>query len=158
MNVRLDSHLETQVTRARRVFPLRVLCVICVSFLLQFLQYREQNKSEIWFLLLRPQEFVDDVFAAGARAGERYWQLPLIEEYRADMESWTGDIVNYARNNEGGLVKSAIFISEFVTKPWVHLDIAGTGYYRKATPYAPRGATGVSHATLVELALAGARA
>jgi leucyl aminopeptidase len=74
------------------------------------------------------------------------------------MESWTGDIVNFARNNEGGLVKSAIFIQEFVTKPWVHLDIAGTGYYRKATPYAARGATGVAHATLVELALAGARA
>ncbi|HKB28315.1 MAG TPA: leucyl aminopeptidase [Candidatus Limnocylindrales bacterium] len=104
-----------------------------------------------------PQPFVDDVFAAARLAGERYWQLPLVEEYRADMESWTGDIVNFARNNEGGLVKSAIFISEFVTKPWVHLDIAGTGYYRKATPYAPRGATGVAHATLVELALAGAR-
>jgi leucyl aminopeptidase len=105
-----------------------------------------------------PQGFVDDVFAAAARAGERYWQLPLIEEYRADMESWYGDLVNFARNNEGGLVKSAIFISEFVTKPWVHLDIAGTGYFRKATPYAARGATGVAHATLVELALAGARA
>jgi leucyl aminopeptidase len=104
-----------------------------------------------------PQPFVDEVFAAARQAGERYWQLPLVEEYRADMESWTGDIVNFARNNEGGLVKSAIFISEFVTKPWVHLDIAGTGYYRKATPYAARGATGVSHATLVELALAGAR-
>ncbi len=42
-----------------------------------------------------PQGFVDDVFAAGARAGERYWQLPLIDEYRADMESWYGDLVNF---------------------------------------------------------------
>jgi len=104
-----------------------------------------------------PQAFVDEVFAAGARAGERYWQLPLVEEYRADMESWSGDLVNFSRNNEGGLVKSALFINEFVTKPWVHLDIAGTGYFRRITPYAPRGATGVSHATLVELALAGAK-
>jgi leucyl aminopeptidase len=104
-----------------------------------------------------PQSFVDEVFAAGAKAGERYWQLPLIEEYRADMESWYGDLVNFSRNNEGGLVKSALFISEFVTKPWVHLDIAGTGYFRKVTPYATRGSTGVSHATLVELALAGAK-
>ena len=104
-----------------------------------------------------PQPFVDDVFAAGARAGERYWQLPLVEEYRADMESWYGDLVNFSRNNEGGLVKSALFISEFVTKPWVHLDIAGTGYFRRAMPWASRGATGVSHATLVELALAGAK-
>jgi leucyl aminopeptidase len=105
-----------------------------------------------------PQPWVDDLFAAAKRAGERYWQLPLIEEYRDDMESWYADLVNFSRNNEGGLVKSAIFISEFVTKPWVHLDIAGTGYYRKAAPYASRGATGVAHATLVELALAGARA
>ena len=104
-----------------------------------------------------PQGFVDDVFAAGAKAGERYWQLPLVDEYRADMESWYGDLVNFSRNNEGGLVKSALFISEFVTKPWVHLDIAGTGYFRKVMPYAARGATGVSHATLVELALAGAK-
>jgi leucyl aminopeptidase len=104
-----------------------------------------------------PQGFVDDVFAAGARAGERYWQLPLIEEYLADMESWYGDLVNFSRNNEGGLVKSALFLREFVTKPWVHLDIAGTGYFRKVAPFAPRGATGVSHATLVELALAGAK-
>jgi leucyl aminopeptidase len=104
-----------------------------------------------------PQAFVDEVFAAGAKAGERYWQLPLVEEYKADMESWSGDIVNFSRNNEGGLVKSALFLSEFVTKPWVHLDIAGTGYYRRVAPYAPRGATGVAHATLVELALAGAK-
>ena len=58
-----------------------------------------------------PQDFVDDVFAAGAQAGERYWQLPLVKEYRADMESWYGDIVNFSRNNEGGLVKSALFLA-----------------------------------------------
>jgi leucyl aminopeptidase len=40
--------------------------------------------------------------------------------------------------------------------PWAHLDIGGTGYFRKATAWASRGATGVTHATLVELALAGA--
>jgi leucyl aminopeptidase len=104
-----------------------------------------------------PQPFVDDVLAAAAKAGERYWQLPLVDEYRADMESWSADLVNFSRNNEGGLVKSALFIEAFVTKPWVHLDIAGTGYYRRIAPYAPRGATGFSHATLVELALAGAK-
>jgi leucyl aminopeptidase len=58
---------------------------------------------------------------------------------------------------EGGLIKSALFLREFVTVPWTHLDIAGTAYFRKKLPYAPVGATGVSHATLVELALAGAK-
>lgn len=104
-----------------------------------------------------PQPWYDEVVAAGARAGERYWQLPLVEEYVADMESWYGDIQN-SSSAEGSLVKSGLFLREFTTVPWVHLDIAGTAYFRKATPYAPRGATGVSHATLVELALAGARA
>jgi leucyl aminopeptidase len=93
---------------------------------------------------------------AAVKAGERYWQLPLVDDYVPDMESWYGDIQN-SGTAEGSLVKSALFLREFVTKPWVHLDIAGTAYYRKTTPFAARGATGVSHATLVELALAGAR-
>jgi leucyl aminopeptidase len=103
-------------------------------------------------------EFTDAVLAAGARAGERYWPLPLVDEYREDMDSWYGDFVNFARNNEGGLIKSALFLREFATRPWVHLDIAGTAYFRKAHPWAPPGANGASHATLVELALAGATA
>ncbi len=104
-----------------------------------------------------PQPWYDEVAAAGVRAGERYWQLPLVDDYVPDMDSWYGDLQN-AGSAEGSLVKSGLFLREFVTVPWVHLDIAGTAYFRKATPWAPRGATGVSHATLVELALAGARA
>ncbi|MEO8571202.1 MAG: leucyl aminopeptidase [Chloroflexota bacterium] len=104
-----------------------------------------------------PQDFYDQVMTAADRAGERYWQLPLVDDYVPEMDSWYGDLQN-SGSPEGSLVKSALFIREFVTKPWVHLDIAGTGYYRKPLPFAPRGATGVSHATLVELALAGAKA
>ncbi len=104
-----------------------------------------------------PQAWYDTVAAAGARAGERYWQLPFIEEYRSDLDSWYADFTNTG-SPEGGLIKSALFLREFATVPWVHLDIAGTAYFRKKTAYAPAGATGVSHATLVELALAGAKA
>jgi leucyl aminopeptidase len=103
-----------------------------------------------------PQPFYDDVAAAAARAGERLWQLPLVEEYWPDMESWYADMTNTGPA-EGGLIRSALFLRQFVTVPWVHLDIAGTAYFRKTTPWAPRGATGASTATLVELALAGAR-
>jgi leucyl aminopeptidase len=103
-----------------------------------------------------PQDFYDDVAAAGARAGERYWQLPLIDEYVPEMDSWYGDLQN-SGSAEGSLVKSGMFLREFATVPWAHLDIGGTGYFRKATAFAPKGATGVTHATLVELAMAGAR-
>jgi leucyl aminopeptidase len=101
-----------------------------------------------------PQDWWDEVSDAGARQGERYWQIPFVDEYRADMESWYADFQN-SSGAEGSLVKSGLFLREFVTRPWAHLDIAGTAYLRKSTPWAARGATGVSHATLVELALAG---
>jgi leucyl aminopeptidase len=103
-----------------------------------------------------PQTWYDTVAAAGERAGERYWQLPFIDEYRKDLDSWYADFTNTG-SADGGLVKSALFLREFATVPWVHLDIAGTGYFRKKTAYAPAGATGVAHATLVELALSGAK-
>jgi len=102
-----------------------------------------------------PQAWYDTVAAAGERAGERYWQLPMVDEYRKDLDSWYADVINTG-SAEGGLVKSALFLREFATVPWVHLDIAGTAYFRKKTAYAPAGATGVAHATLVELALVGA--
>jgi D-alanyl-D-alanine carboxypeptidase len=96
---------------------------------------------------------VDIFLSPGAKAGERYWQMPLVEEYRKDIDSVYADMTNTG-SVEGGGIKSALFLREFVTVPWVHLDIAGTAYFRKKNAYAPAGATGVSHATLVELALA----
>ncbi len=102
-----------------------------------------------------PQAWYDEIAAAAARAGEQLWQLPLVEGYWPEMESWTADMVNTS-SPEAGLIKSALFLRQFVTVPWIHVDIAGSAYYRKPTAWAPRGATGVATATLVELALAGA--
>ncbi len=104
-----------------------------------------------------PDPWWDDLAAAADRAGERYWRIPLIHDYMIEMESWYGDIQNTG-TPDGSLVKSGLFLEQFRTVPWAHLDIGGTGYFRKTYPYAPRGATGVTHATLVELALAGASA
>jgi leucyl aminopeptidase len=103
-----------------------------------------------------PQPWYDEVMSAGTRAGERYWQIPLVDDYVPEMDSWYGDLQN-AGSAEGSLVKSGLFLREFRTVPWVHLDIGGTAYFRKPTSFAPSGSTGVTHATLVELALAGAR-
>ena len=105
----------------------------------------------------RPQDFYDSVAAAASRAGERFWQIPLVDEYWAEMESFTADMVNTS-SVEAGLIKSALFLREFVTVPWAHLDIAGTAFYRRPMAYAARGSSGVATATLVELALAGAQA
>jgi leucyl aminopeptidase len=103
-----------------------------------------------------PDPWWGEVAGAAERAGERYWRIPLIQDYMPEMDSWYGDIQNTG-TADGSLVKSGLFLERFRTVPWAHLDIGGTAYFRKPTAYAPRGATGVTHATLVELALAGAR-
>jgi leucyl aminopeptidase len=103
-----------------------------------------------------PQPWYDELAAAAVRAGERFWQLPLVEGYWPEMDSMTADMTNTSAP-EAGLLKSALFLRQFVSVPWIHVDIAGSSFYRKPTAWAPHGATGVATATLVELALAGAR-
>ena len=100
----------------------------------------------------RPREWGARVGAAADRAGEWFWEMPLAVEYRASYDSPHADIVN-SGTREGSLIKSAVFLGEFVTVPWVHVDIAGTAYLGTEKPYGPRGATGAAVAALVELAL-----
>jgi len=100
----------------------------------------------------RPDEWGAEVDAAAERAGEWFWQMPLVAEYRPSYDSPHADIVN-SGTRDGSLIKSAVFLSEFVTVPWVHVDIAGTAYLSAEKPYGPKGATGSAVATLVRLAL-----
>ena len=96
-----------------------------------------------------------DVAAAAARQGERLWRMPLEDDYRKDIDSPFADLDN-GGIAEGSTLTAALFLKEFVTLPWVHLDIAGTAYLDKADPWSAKGATGVMHATLVDLCLDGA--
>ena len=92
--------------------------------------------------------------AAARRAGEVYWPYPLAEAYKKKMSTWSADFQN-SGSREASLIRSGLFLREFVTVPWVHLDIAGTAYRRSATPFAGRGSTGAAHTSLVELAMGG---
>ena len=100
----------------------------------------------------RPRDWGDAMGAAAERAGEWFWEMPLVAEYRASYDSPYADIVN-SGTRDGSLIKSAVFLSEFATVPWVHVDIAGTAYQGAEKPYGPKGATGAAIAALVRLAL-----
>ena len=100
----------------------------------------------------RPEEWGARIRSAAERAGEWFWEMPLVPEYRAAYDSPHADIVNSA-TRDGSLIKSAIFLSEFATVPWVHCDIAGTAYLGADKPYGPKGATGAAVGMLVRLAL-----
>lgn len=93
-----------------------------------------------------------EVAAAAARQGEPLWRMPLVEELRKDIDSPFAHMANTGPA-EGGAITAALFLKEFVTVPWVHLDIAGTAFLSKVDPFSTKGATGVMHATLVELAV-----
>jgi leucyl aminopeptidase len=93
-----------------------------------------------------------EVAAAASRQGEPLWRMPLDESYRKDIDTPYGDMAN-SGIAEGSALTAALFLREFVSRPWVHLDIAGTAYMEKADPWLARGATGVMHATLVDLIL-----
>ena len=100
----------------------------------------------------RPRTWGERIGAAAEAAGEWFWEMPLVVEYRASYDSPHADIVN-SGTRDGSLIKSAVFLSEFVTVPWVHVDIAGTAYLGAEKPYGPKGATGAAVGTLVRLAL-----
>jgi leucyl aminopeptidase len=100
----------------------------------------------------RPREWGSAVAAAAEATGEWFWEMPLATEYRDALDSAHADIVNSAAR-EGSLIKSAVFLADFVTVPWVHIDIAGSGYLIRDKAYNPKGALGTAVSTLVRLAL-----
>ena len=94
------------------------------------------------------------VVAASDRVGEPMWGMPMPAEIRSGMESLVADMANLG-DRKGGMLAGAIFLREFVPSsiPWAHVDIASCAD-NVASPYGytPRGATGVSVRTLIELA------
>ncbi len=86
---------------------------------------------------------------AGDKAGEKIWPLPLYEEYKDKIKSEVADMKN-SSGRQGGVGASAIFLQEFTSYPWAHLDIAPVEADEKGGPYQPKGATGFGVRTLVE--------
>ncbi|MFI5241287.1 MAG: leucyl aminopeptidase [Microgenomates group bacterium] len=103
----------------------------------------------------RPNTFIESIIKASSEAGERYWQLPLYDEYRDQLKSYIADIANVSSTRGGGAETGAKFLEEFVDEnvDWAHLDIAANAWEEGEKPYAVRGATGVAVSTMVQLAI-----
>lgn len=104
-------------------------------------------------LFARPPAWSAALQAAGARAGERAWPMPLYEEYREQLRSELADMKNIG-GREGGACTAAAFLEAFTGGlPWAHFDIAGTAWTEKPREDLAAGATGVLVRTLTELAI-----
>ena len=93
---------------------------------------------------------VRDVIAAGARASEPGWELPLWPDYEEQIKSDTADIKNTG-GRAAGTITAALFLKVFAEGyPWVHLDVAGTAYSETDLVSLPKGPTGRPVGTFVE--------
>jgi leucyl aminopeptidase len=105
-------------------------------------------------LMGNDDEWCDAVAAAGARAGELVWRLPLHAETAELIKGRYGDIMNAVENRKAGSITAAEFLRRFVGDvPWAHLDIAGVAN-ELGRPYAPKDGSGFGVRLLVELARA----
>lgn len=97
---------------------------------------------------------VRNLVAAGDRAGERLWELPLWDDYRDLIKSDIADVKN-SGGRAAGTITAAWFLKEFVDGfPWAHLDIAGTAYSDRENPAMAKGPTGIGVRLLSEFLLA----
>jgi leucyl aminopeptidase len=96
--------------------------------------------------------FRDQVVAAGTRAGESLWPMPLPRELRLGIDSSVADLRQVTGERWGGMLVGGHFLSEFVPDglPWVHLDIAGPAWNAGGPHgYTPKGGTGVIVRTII---------
>lgn len=87
---------------------------------------------------------------AVSKTGERFWRLPLEEEYRDLIRSDIADIKNTG-GRYGGAITAAMFLKEFAEDtPWIHLDIASMAWLDDAKPWIAKGPTGVAVRSIIE--------
>jgi leucyl aminopeptidase len=87
--------------------------------------------------------------AAGERAQDLCWRMPLDAAYADGLKSKYADLANVA-GREAGSVTAAKFLQRFVgDTPWAHLDIAGSAWKSGAA----KGATGRPVALLLQYLL-----
>jgi leucyl aminopeptidase len=95
-----------------------------------------------------------ELVAAGQRADDRAWQLPLTPEYGEQLKTNFADVANVA-GREGGAITAAAFLGRFTKgMNWAHMDIAGTAWLSGAA----KSATGRPLGLLADFLIQRARA
>ena len=101
------------------------------------------------------EEFINKIIETGKIAGEKFWELPMWQEYRDNMNSEIADMKNTG-TRYGGASAAGMFLKEFVTDnvKWAHLDIAGTAFLEKPQKeFFCNGSTACGVRTLVKYIL-----
>ncbi len=98
-------------------------------------------------------EFVSKLIDTAQRSGERYWKLPLWDDYFESLKSDIADMKNTG-SRWGGASTAGCFLQKFVKDvKWAHIDIAGTAFLDKPQNEFIKGATGAGVRTLLNYIL-----
>ena len=86
----------------------------------------------------------EQLFKIGNSINEKVWRLPLHRNYDKLINSKYADVQNINYAGGAGSITAAQFLQRFVSKDvsWVHLDIAGMAFSKKAANINSGGATG----------------
>lgn len=104
-------------------------------------------------LFCNNDELSNEIIEAGKQVGEKFWRMPLDDEYAEAIHSDVADI-KQTGGRPASSVTAAKILEHFVGNThWAHLDIAGTDFSDAKRPYAEKGATGFAARTLAELVL-----
>lgn len=86
---------------------------------------------------------------SGQNTFDRVWPLPLWDDYKKSIKSNVADMKN-SGGRMGGVGTAAVFLQEFTSYPWAHIDMAGMALAEKAEGYIPAGGTGFGVRLLVD--------
>ena len=99
------------------------------------------------------EELIKKLIDTADRSGERFWQLPLWEEYFEGLKSEVADMKN-SGNRWGGASSAGVFLQKFVKDvKWAHIDIAGTAFLEKPQKELIAGGTGAGVRTMLNYIL-----
>ena len=108
-------------------------------------------------LFSNDDELSTEIVEAGGAAGEKFWRMPLDDEYAEAIASDVADI-KQTGGRPASSVTAAKILQNFVADArWAHLDIAGVDFFDTKKPYQEKGATGFAVRTLAEFLLAKSR-
>ena len=79
-------------------------------------------------LFSNSQKLAELIKKSAEKTGDRVWQLPLYDDYFAELKTNFADIQNIG-GRYGGAITAAAFLAKFTEGiEWAHLDIAGTAW------------------------------
>jgi leucyl aminopeptidase len=100
-------------------------------------------------LMSNDDSLIQELLAAGVRADDRAWSMPIGDEYVDQLKSNFADIANVG-GRDGGACTAASFLWKFAKDlKWAHLDVAGTAWLGGAN----KGSTGRPVPLLVDFLL-----